>query len=284
MATVSGLYCLENIMPKIKVNDINIYYETYGEGTPIVCIAGFSGVHNMWQWIVDKCVSQGFQIILLDNRGVGQSDCPDYPYTIEMMADDVIGLCDALNIKSANFIGNSMGGCIVQQIMGQYPQYVISAVISNSLITVELRTLLFIKMGYEFIDTDLDNAKKRALIEANLSFCYANSFLIKPGILDTFVAYALNDPYPMSEVGYRNQLHALIQFDSSRWINTVKAPCLVLSSTEDIITPPRQVEQLAHAIPGAEYHCFTGLGHVPCIEQPKLFNQVVLNFLAKYKQ
>jgi len=70
-------------MPKAKVNDINLYYEIHGKGEPIFFIAGFNSDHTVWTNIIDH-YAQTHQVIVMDNRGSGKSDCPDAPYTIEM--------------------------------------------------------------------------------------------------------------------------------------------------------------------------------------------------------
>jgi len=84
-------------MPKIKANNINLYYEIHGQGQPVVFVAGFSGDHTAWQNLIAD-YAKNYQVVVFDNRGIGQSDCPDYPYTIEMMADDAIGLVKALQL------------------------------------------------------------------------------------------------------------------------------------------------------------------------------------------
>lgn len=95
-------------MPHIKVNDISMYYEMHGKGEPIVFIAGFSVDHVAWFEVVERFKDK-YQVILFDNRGVGQTDVPDGPYSIEQMTDDVAALCSALGVPQAHFVGNSMG-------------------------------------------------------------------------------------------------------------------------------------------------------------------------------
>ncbi|BCD92543.1 hypothetical protein fh0823_26820 [Francisella halioticida] len=68
-------------MPKVKVNDINIYYEIRGEGYPLVLISGFGADHITWGKFADKLALK-YKIILFDNRGSGQTDCPDYSGTV----------------------------------------------------------------------------------------------------------------------------------------------------------------------------------------------------------
>ena len=90
-------------MPKIQVNDVSIYYETYGQGDPIVFISGLGSDHTGWKKVIASYAKQ-YQATILDNRGAGQSGGPNYPYTIEMMADDVASLVQILHKDKVDFI------------------------------------------------------------------------------------------------------------------------------------------------------------------------------------
>ena len=68
-------------MPYARVNGIRIYYETYGEGHPLVLIGGLGSEIQSWATQI-PIYSKHFQVIVFDNRGAGKSDKPDIPYTI----------------------------------------------------------------------------------------------------------------------------------------------------------------------------------------------------------
>ncbi len=114
-------------MPIVKVNDINMYYEIHGEGEPLVNIQGWgveitSAKFNAPQIIGE--FAKHYRVIAFDNRGVGRTDKPDVPYSIEMMAEDTIGLMNALGIERAHIVGGSLGGCVAQVIAAKYPERV----------------------------------------------------------------------------------------------------------------------------------------------------------------
>lgn len=89
-------------MPKIKINDINLYYEQQGQGQPVVFISGYSVDHLCWVDI-PLAFSTDYQAVVLDNRGSGQSDRPDFPYSIDLLAEDVVALCKALNLGPLSY-------------------------------------------------------------------------------------------------------------------------------------------------------------------------------------
>ena len=77
-------------MPYAKTNGINLHYREYGKGEPLVLIHGLGSSLESWDVQV-PIYSEHFRVIALDNRGSGRSDKPDYPYTMEQMADDAAG-------------------------------------------------------------------------------------------------------------------------------------------------------------------------------------------------
>jgi pimeloyl-ACP methyl ester carboxylesterase len=133
-------------MPKVQSNGITLHYESFGEGEPLVLIMGIGG--QMIQWDEDFCralSTQGFRVIRFDNRDVGESEVLDRlgtpnfnlaivrrvlrqridaPYTLDDMADDTVGLLDALGISSAHLVGMSLGGMIAQCVALRHPQRV----------------------------------------------------------------------------------------------------------------------------------------------------------------
>lgn len=118
-------------MPKAKINDINLYYEIHGQGEPLVLVAGFSADHLSWECILNY-LTPYYKVLIFDNRGAGQTDAPNGLYSIEQMTCDVDALCQYVGFEKAHFIGNSMGGYIVQMMAYRYPSRVKSVVISNS--------------------------------------------------------------------------------------------------------------------------------------------------------
>lgn len=265
-------------MPKIKINNINLYYETYGQGTPLVFISGFSADHTIWKSIIAE-YQKNYQIILLDNRGVGQSDHPEDPFTVETMADDVVELCRALSLKHCHFVGSSMGGAIVQTIAYKYPNFVRSAIIYNSFSKVDIKFHLYTQARLNLFKSQ-SYISNEALIKINLGFVFSSPYLNQPGVVDTLIQTSLANPFPATEIGYRNQLSALEQFDSYSWLNKINVPCLVIGSDMDQIVTEPHMRHLAERIPNSSYHCFNGVGHLPHMEQPSAFNELVLNYLA----
>lgn len=266
-------------MPKIKVNDIAMYYETHGEGEPIIFIGGFSVDHLTWHQVVAKFADQ-YQVILFDNRGAGQSDVSQGPYTIEQMAKDIVDLCAALNIQQAHFIGNSMGGYLVQTLAYRYPMLVKSAVISNSTMVAHTCFHFYLAAQLALLKTQ---ASLEAIIKASCSWVFSFQFLSQPNKLAEIIQLSLMNPHPFTITAYEGQYAALNAFDSRSWAKEIKAPTLIISGEQDLVFDPSNSEALANQIEGAQYYCFKECGHLPHIEYPDLYATVIKNFLAQHR-
>ena len=121
-------------MPTINVNDINIYYEVHGEGEPLILIGGLANDitdYTDHTTIIPE-LSQHYTVIAFDNRGVGRTDKPDAPYSIEMMAEDTVGLLDTLGITKAHLLGISMGGRIALALTLRHPERVNALVLAST--------------------------------------------------------------------------------------------------------------------------------------------------------
>src|SRR5271156_1086324 len=114
-------------MPLVKAGNININYDTFGEGEPLLLIMGF-GMSGAG-WVPSLPFFSGFKSIYFDNRGTGLSDKPDGIYSVEGMADDASNLLKALGIAKAKVFGVSMGGMIAQELTLRHPEQVTKVVL-----------------------------------------------------------------------------------------------------------------------------------------------------------
>jgi 3-oxoadipate enol-lactonase len=263
-------------MPTIKVNDIDLYYETFGQGEPLVFIAGLTSDLRLWSGIVEA-YAQKYQVIVFDNRGSGKSsDKPDYPYTAQVMADDTIGLIKALDFQRVHVVGHSMGGCVAQTLAVKYPDFVKSIVLANTLLKVQPHAQLFGEIRLEMMQA---NTPVSTITRFVAMACFSNEYLSNSNRIEQMVKLGLP---AMTLPGYEHQLAGLLAFDSKNWVANIKKPCLVIGADEDLIANVADSQYLAQAITDAEYFCFKKVGHVSLLEQPEIFNKVVLQFLGKH--
>ena len=111
-------------MPKLNAGAVSIDYELRGEGPSLLLINGFRRSRVVWLGGVLKPLAERFQLILMDNRGTGQSDKPQDGYSIEAFADDCAGVIAALGLPRVHVFGVSMGGMVAQRLATRHPQKV----------------------------------------------------------------------------------------------------------------------------------------------------------------
>jgi pimeloyl-ACP methyl ester carboxylesterase len=118
-----------NAVYQVRANGTDIGYKLVGSGEPLVMIMGLGGTMEQWPQEVIEALSKKYQLILLDNRGMGYTKANEATFTYKLFADDVVGLLDALGVKQTNVLGFSMGSTITQELLLEYPQRFKKAII-----------------------------------------------------------------------------------------------------------------------------------------------------------
>jgi pimeloyl-ACP methyl ester carboxylesterase len=119
-------------MPRVKVNDIETYYEIHGEGNPLLLLMGWGGSIEDWPKSIINLLSSNFKTIIFDNRGTGRTSKPRTGYSIKQMSDDAAGLLDVLEIPKAHVFGISMGGMLAQEFGIRHQHKILGLVIASS--------------------------------------------------------------------------------------------------------------------------------------------------------
>jgi 3-oxoadipate enol-lactonase len=269
-------------LPKIQVNDIRIYYKILGEGFPFILIRGLSSSLDSWPPYSIEHFSGKFKTILFDNRGVGRSDIPDGKYSSKMMADDTIGLMDALNIKKTYLLGFSMGGCIAQEIVINYPNRVSKLILNSSwcgpshgIVTPIPEENPFPKMLPLMKEGNFEGMA-RTLTNSLFSedFIKNNPTIIEK-VVKNYIAH------PPSPKGFEGQRAYVETFDTYDKLSEIKIPTLILHGTEDKILPVENAKILAERIPSAELFLFENTGHGMNIQENELWTQKIIDFLTR---
>ena len=264
-------------MPHIHVNNIDIYYEAHGEGEPLILIGGLTADHNVWKGPL-RVFSKQYRVIIFDNRGAGQSSAPDYPYSTKMMADDTVALMNYLNIDSASIIGHSMGGCIAQQIAIHYPEKINKLVIACSRARPSKLADMALSMRAKLMDMNVDEL---TLTEYMMPFLFSEYFLKQLTNVKGFLQWSMQNPHPQTPTGFKQQLHAVITHDITQEIHAINTPTLIISGEEDCLMPPRMGEHFANELSNAKFVLIEKSGHMPHVEQSKVFTEETLSFLRR---
>ena len=267
----------ETNVPKVRVGDIEMHYVEAGTGEPLVLIMGFGGDHLAWGFQF-QALAQKYRVIAFDNRGAGQSDAPDVPYTTGMMADDTAGLMTALGISPAHVVGVSMGGMIAQELALRHPERVRSLHLGCTL----ARSDNYMRALIEALREVRRNVAHEASIRAFGLWLFAPvTYQERPDFIEMLYQNALANPYPQSLTGFVRQGDAIAVHDTLERLATLRCPTLVSVAEDDILVPPRFSREVAAHIAGARLEIVPRAGHVYFWERPDVFNALCLEHFAR---
>jgi 3-oxoadipate enol-lactonase len=263
-------------MPKIALNEVEIYYELHGQAAkPVLVLNNGILMNAASSWAFQtKPLAQHYRVLQYDCRGQGQSAHPQEPYTMELHADDLAALLDGLAIASAHLAGISYGGEVAQAFILKYPERVRSLILADTVSEVgpALRTI---------VESWLDAARKgdtQAFFNATVPWNFSAPFIATHTELlkDARMRYKSLD-FP----AIVRLCECFLKVNFTARLKEIRAPTCLMVGTLDLLKGLDYAAILQHNLPQAELHLLYGAGHASCWERPQEFNSVVLGFLAK---
>jgi len=240
-------------MPKETVGNIKMNFDVSGSGEPVVLITGLGGDISFWHGMV-PLLTDRFKVITFDNRCSGLTECPDEPFDMKILADDVILLMDHLSVPRAHILGWSMGGNIAQEIALGYPGRVASLTLVSTYMRRPSRSSY---MMNSMIDSVRSGGGLAYLFSIMQSLCMTEEAFYK---MEKRGNYAEWRP-DMSLEQFIRQMDAVDGFDSRQRAKDIKVPTRVIHGRSDIMVPPRMGEELSAEIDGSDIILIDGGGH-----------------------
>ena len=236
------------------INGAEIYYELYGEGEPLLLLHGGLGNGTYFRNQIPTLVEVGYQLIVMDSRGHGRSSFDDKPITYELMASDVIGLLDVLAIEKASIVGWSDGGIIGLEIALTHPE--------------RLNKVVAYGANYDPSGVRLDIGTDD-YFNAYINAAYEDYLALSPAPerWDEFLTNI-------------SVMWATLPNYADEQLTTITTPFLILDGQGEEAIDLNQTKLMALLIPGAELNLMPGTGHFAMFEQPDIFNQIVIEYLA----
>ncbi|WP_088239598.1 alpha/beta fold hydrolase [Calothrix rhizosoleniae] len=262
-------------MPKIQANGIEVFYNISGTGEPLLLLAGFACDNSYWSLMMPH-LTKKYQVIRVDNRGVGRSSTPTQPYSIKEIARDVAVLLEHLCIDSISVIGHSMGGQIAQELALNDPTKVQNLILISSWAQANSIFHTIIE-SWGDLPQILDWQQYQKII---LPWVFTDKFLSTPLAIAQILQMAINYPFRPTPQGLYDQSRAILNTDTSDRISEISCPTLVMVGKQDILTPVAFSQQLAQLIPYAEIALIENCGHGLLIESPHAVAEKILGFLA----
>lgn len=261
-------------MPKVRVGQIELFYEEDGCGEPIVWIHGLGIDHRVWG-LQMPLFTQHFRCLTFDNRDAGQSDRSPNSYTIKTMADDAVRLMDALAIDKAHVVGLSMGGAVAQELAIAYPARVQRLVLVSTYTSSDRRGADVLN-SFALMRTRFS---REEYARATSPWVFTYQDYLTPGFVDLATARFMEDPYFLPADVYPRQVEAALSHFTEDRLSRITAPTLIVAGDDDLLTPMRFARTLHEYIPGATLAVIQGGGHAFILTHAGEFNRLVLSFL-----
>ncbi len=251
-------------MPFTTANGLTIYYERAGSGPPLLFISGTGGDLRVKPNVFDGPLAKTFDLLAYDQRGLGQTEKPDVPYSMADYADDAAAVMASQGWDQALVIGVSFGGMVAQELALRHPDRVKRLVLAC--------TSPGGAGGASFPFHEIEHLKGEArarhmipISDVRRTDAWAAA---NPDQYALFVAMGAADPYadePSHAMGAHRQLVARAAHDTWDRLPQITCPTLIAGGRYDGIALPATQERMAGRIPGAALQLFDG-GHLFMIQ------------------
>ena len=267
----------DSSVPSIDIGPLRMFYESNGDGRPLLLIPGLSTDHSAWALTqVPAFTAAGYRAVSIDPRDAGQTDdSPAAHYSIRDMADDAAALLQRLALRSVHVVGYSMGGMIAQELALNHADVVRSL----TLCSTDAGQDPWLRVWLTSMSVLRPKCDARDFCHLFNPWLFAPQFFAQPGADEFLFGAFCANPFPQSAPAFVRQCNAILTHDTVNRLGSIAVPTHVIVGAQDILTPPHRSTILAERIPGAKLTVLPHLGHVASWENPGLFNDAVLGFV-----
>jgi 3-oxoadipate enol-lactonase len=243
-------------------------------GTPAVLfLHGLGANSSSWQLQFPLLIEAGFRPIAPDAPGFGASSYDGKGWSIKRVAAELAGLMDEMHLAQAHLVGISMGGVVAQQFVLDFPERVNKLVLVNTFAVLQPDTIKgWLYFLQRFVLVHTVGLPAQARVVASRLFPGEGQEQLRQLMIEQ-VTQA--DPR-----AYRAAMRSLGLFNSAKRIGQINKPTLVMSGQNDTTVPLRNQRALAIGIAGAQQVIIPNAGHAASVDQPDIFNRVLLEFFC----
>lgn len=244
--------------------------------TAVLMLHGVGGGKAAFADLMTPLARAGYRAVSWDMPGYGES-ATIAPFDNEGLARALERLIDHVAAARTVVLGHSMGGMVAQEAAALFPARIDGLILSGT-------SPAFGKPGGDWQNAFL--AARFAPLDAGRGMAGLAPELVAqivgPGTSPDVLSAAVTLMARVPEATYRAALSAIVAFDRRGNLANIKVPVLCIAGEHDRNAAPLVMEKMAARIPGAEYVCLPGAGHLANMEQPAAFNAVVLDFLRRH--
>lgn len=265
-------------MPAFTIDDVDIHYETFGDGPAMLFIAGTAWPGTTWKLHQVPEFSRDHRVIIYDQRGTGASSAGRHDFSTERLAADVAALLDHLGINSSIICGHSNGGRVAQMLALEYPAKVSKLVLLSSGASHRGHTGVSIPMIVKLVELGYREYERTTHIKTG---CTAAYYAANSAKVDNFVESVLAELVPLEVMLH----HAAGKSDTTSRLGEIRVPTLVVvgdDETHGIVGTSHFefAQTLAQRIPNAQLVVLPGEGHHYPYYSPEKMHAAIREFLA----
>ncbi|GAB3412751.1 alpha/beta fold hydrolase [Flindersiella endophytica] len=265
-------------MPRIAVNGVELDYDVRGDGEPILLITGAGTRSTIWLPQIRALAAAGYQTISYDHRASSPDATPAVPYGFEDLVEDAVSLIGELELSPCHLIGYSLGAKIAQALASNHPELVRSMVLIATAPAVDTFREALLHGFAEYLRSGIKLPAGYAAALTALKMFSPHTLADDRVIGDWLELLALSAE---EENGMAEQYAAATVPDQRTELAAIRAPCLVISFTDDLVTPAAAGREVAELIPDCEGAELTACGHLGLLERPQDINAIVLDFFRR---
>ncbi len=252
---------------------MNLIDEGQRNGFPILLLHGLGANAESWYLQIPVLVEAGYRVLAPDLPGFGKSTFDGDQWNFDWIGKELIGFLRSARINQFGLLGISMGGVIGLKLAAEYPEMVQMSVLVNTFAV--LRPRRWGELGYFLrrgVRAFFLSPQAQAELVAHRIFPNDDKSLFR-----VMLAESIKQANPRV---YRRAMLALARFDGRELARRITNPVLVVSGEKDTTVPIYLQKRLVELLPNSGHVIIQGVGHALPVEQPQLFNQVMLSFYA----
>ena len=260
----------------LNVNGVDIAYQTFGNGTPMILCMGYAGTMDMWSPALIASLAKDHQVVVFDYRGMGLSGSYEGNYTMQTLADDTKGLMDALNISRADVLGWSMGTYVAQNLVLSYPDAV------NHLILYagDCGGSEYIQPA-ESVEEALANtsgtSEERGM--RLLQLILPGEWMAAHPDIMSYFPQVTGTSSPESVQRQYQAIGEWVEHGTYARLPEIQSSTLIMTGTEDILTPPENSFVMGERINGSWVVQMKGGGHGVMYQYPAEMSKIIRTFI-----
>ena len=264
---------------RLRAGALEFWIEQAGAGPPLLLIAGLGYATWCWQDL-QRALERDAATLAFDNRGTGRSDKPAGPYTLPMMADDAAAVLEAAGVRDAHVLGQSMGGYIALTLALRHPDRVRSLILVSTspggpdTRPVPEETMAVWKLAGTMAPADYARLSMPKSFAPGWTDAHPDAF-------EQVLARRLEFPTPTAN--WLAQYGACVEYVGRGVdVGAIRKPATVIHGEQDRVVPHHNGKLLAQRLPGAMFVSLKAAGHLPMLEDPPAFAELVRSHLRQH--